>query len=382
MTIPRNLSFLAQGASSTGVLSVPYGGTGLTTLTAGYIPYGNGTGAFNSSANLFWDATNSRLGIGTNSPAERLRVQNTTGVNTTFTNSVDADLKINLTSGVSLISPSTGILALGTSNTEWMRITSTGNVGIGTSSPSQLLEVYGTSGNQYIGSTGTTNSKGFQATNNGQQFYFALDNSTGSVFGTAYSGNIYGTGAYPIQFWTNGTKQMTLFSSGGVSIGNTTDPGAGNLSVNGVIKIGSNQAVNGPAFSAYPSSNSTTFAAGAFTKVILDSTEYNINSNFSSSRFTPTIAGYYQINGQINFSSGSNVTYACIYKNGSRYRDGAWMYSVSTQSLGNVSAVIYFNGTTDYVELYGANGNATSLTNINSGVPQGTVLSGVMVRGA
>jgi hypothetical protein len=33
MTIPRNLSFLADGASSTGVLSVPFGGTGVTTST-------------------------------------------------------------------------------------------------------------------------------------------------------------------------------------------------------------------------------------------------------------------------------------------------------------------------------------------------------------
>jgi hypothetical protein len=33
MTIPRNLSFLAQGASSTGVLSVPYGGTGVSNST-------------------------------------------------------------------------------------------------------------------------------------------------------------------------------------------------------------------------------------------------------------------------------------------------------------------------------------------------------------
>lgn len=30
MTIPRNLSFLAEGASSTGVLQPSYGGTGLT----------------------------------------------------------------------------------------------------------------------------------------------------------------------------------------------------------------------------------------------------------------------------------------------------------------------------------------------------------------
>jgi hypothetical protein len=33
MTIPRNLSFLAEGASATGVLAVTNGGTGVTTST-------------------------------------------------------------------------------------------------------------------------------------------------------------------------------------------------------------------------------------------------------------------------------------------------------------------------------------------------------------
>jgi len=50
-------------------LAVGSGGTGLSSLTAGYIPYGNGTSAFGSSSNLFWDSANSRLGIGTSSPA-------------------------------------------------------------------------------------------------------------------------------------------------------------------------------------------------------------------------------------------------------------------------------------------------------------------------
>ena len=52
MTISRNLSFLAEGVSSTGVLGASNGGTGLTSLTAGYIPYGNGTSAFSSSSTL------------------------------------------------------------------------------------------------------------------------------------------------------------------------------------------------------------------------------------------------------------------------------------------------------------------------------------------
>ena len=47
MTIPRNLSFLAEGASSTGVLSVPFGGTGAVTLTG--VIKGNGTSAMTAA---------------------------------------------------------------------------------------------------------------------------------------------------------------------------------------------------------------------------------------------------------------------------------------------------------------------------------------------
>ena len=65
MTIPRNLSFLAEGASSTGVLAVTNGGTGLATLTSGYLPYGNGTSALGSNANLSFNSSTSVLTIGT-----------------------------------------------------------------------------------------------------------------------------------------------------------------------------------------------------------------------------------------------------------------------------------------------------------------------------
>jgi hypothetical protein len=74
MTIPRNLSFLAQGASATGVLSVPYGGTGLTSLTQGYIPFGQGTSALGNTSKLFWDNTNFRFGVNTSAPGQALEV--------------------------------------------------------------------------------------------------------------------------------------------------------------------------------------------------------------------------------------------------------------------------------------------------------------------
>ena len=50
------------------------GGTGLSSLTQGYIPYGTGTSAFGSTSGLFWDSTNSRLGIGFSSPTAQIEI--------------------------------------------------------------------------------------------------------------------------------------------------------------------------------------------------------------------------------------------------------------------------------------------------------------------
>jgi len=63
-----------------GTLVVGNGGTGLTTLTAGHIPYGAGTSALGNSANLFWDSANNRLGIGTSSPAVSLAISATDAI--------------------------------------------------------------------------------------------------------------------------------------------------------------------------------------------------------------------------------------------------------------------------------------------------------------
>jgi hypothetical protein len=54
----------ANGGAVTFPLSVPNGGTGLTTLASGYIPYGNVTGPFNSSASLEFDGTTLIVGPG------------------------------------------------------------------------------------------------------------------------------------------------------------------------------------------------------------------------------------------------------------------------------------------------------------------------------
>ena len=50
------------GSGDLGTITVPYGGTGRTSFTSNYVPYGNGTGALNVSADLQFDGTN--LGVG------------------------------------------------------------------------------------------------------------------------------------------------------------------------------------------------------------------------------------------------------------------------------------------------------------------------------
>jgi hypothetical protein len=88
-----NQNTTGTAANVTGTVAVANGGTGLTTLTAGYIPYGNGTSALGNESNLSYDATNNRLGVvGTGyspnitlSDAATIAWDTTTGQVATFT---------------------------------------------------------------------------------------------------------------------------------------------------------------------------------------------------------------------------------------------------------------------------------------------------------
>jgi hypothetical protein len=82
-----------------------------------------------------------------------------------------------------------------------------------------------------------TNAARYQASNTGGIIYMGLDSSGGGLT-VPYALNIYHSGAYPICFATNNSEKMRIFSSGGVSIGNTTDPGASNLKVTGGVLLG------------------------------------------------------------------------------------------------------------------------------------------------
>jgi len=76
---------------------------------------------------LFVDGGNNRVGIGA-VPSAPFSVSAADGTLAVFTNASNADLAIKTASAVTLLTPSTGTLAFGTSNTERMRLDSTGSL--------------------------------------------------------------------------------------------------------------------------------------------------------------------------------------------------------------------------------------------------------------
>lgn len=109
-----------------------------------------------------------------------------------------------------------------------------------------------------------------------------------------------------------------------------------------------------PAFSAYTASGSGATLGTTATKVTYDTEEFDTNNNFASSRFTPTVSGYYQINAQNQPNNSYTGGWIAVYKNGTLYRYGTYVNTGVTFGGFTVSTIVYCNGTTDYIEIYGA----------------------------
>jgi hypothetical protein len=167
---------------TSGTLGVANGGTGTgTAFTAGSVVFAGASGVYSQdNANLFWDDTNDRLGIGTASPSDKLQVQGT-------------------------------IRATGTS---------VGYVSMvpGGATTSGIVEFRNSAGTR-VGYIGNANSSG-------GSFTIASENTN--------SLTLAATGAYTVRFQTNSLERMRIDSAGNVGIGNTPS-GTYKLEVTGAI---------------------------------------------------------------------------------------------------------------------------------------------------
>jgi hypothetical protein len=132
----------------------------------------------------------------------------------------------------------------------------------------------------------------------------------------------------------------------------------------------------GPAFSAYPSSNQS-ITSTTFTKILFQTTDFNTAGGmYASSTFTPTVAGYYQVQVAISPNTSTTTTQAAIYKNGSLYKR---QFSTATNATCEVTALVYLNGSTDYIEGWGS---LTGTTPAVQGSSDQTFFQACLVRGA
>ena len=150
--------------------------------------------------------------------------------------------------------------------------------------------------------------------------------------------------------------KLSTPSSGSISLSPANT--ASNLTITVPAVTGTMNLV-GPAFSAYANA-SQSISGGTFTKVAINTEYFDTNNCFDSTtnyRFTPTVAGYYQVNGTVSCgTSGSGEVIAAIYKNGSVYSRGldlGFTSAVLSNPTVTYNEIIYLNGSTDYIELYG-----------------------------
>jgi hypothetical protein len=177
-----------------------------------------------------------------------------------------------------------------------------------------------------------------------------------------------------------GTNTLTLPAKTG-NIITSADTGTVTQSM-----LSTNVAGNGPAFSAKMSTNQT-IAHNTVTKIVLNDEIYDTNNCFDPTtnyRFTPNVAGYYFISASVHFSNAAakNLLMApYIYKNGSGFFSTQVSVLVGTGGDYCVfaNALVYLNGSTNYIELYAYQYDYTSSGSYTINAAS-TLFTGALVR--
>jgi hypothetical protein len=197
----------------------------------------------------------------------------------------------------------------------------------------------------------------------------------------------------------SGTTTLTLPTTTGTVVADTATQTLTNKTLTSPTITGATITVAStaaPAFSAYATSQ--TISSSTPTNITYTTEEFDTAGCFNNTgstvtlnglsvpayAFCPNVAGYYQINAEVcyNVVSSSRYCYIIIYKNGGLHKQGSFcpLNSADYASV-NVQAVVYLNGTGDYVQIYSGQNSTGSVATIVSGVSY-THFSAAMIRSA
>jgi hypothetical protein len=175
-----------------------------------------------------------------------------------------SSINASTSSGVTTTADTSGILQFQTASVTALTIDASQNVGIGTASPAYKLDISGqvraNAGSAASALIANSTNAGGTALNvqnsgtvnmlvGGYNAITGSGNATDVMLSATQGVLAFGTGA-------SSTERMRISSSGGVSIGNTTDAGASNLSVTGSVTTASVITTKGS--TSVPNSTATT----------------------------------------------------------------------------------------------------------------------------
>ncbi len=258
------------------------------------------------------------VGIGTTSPNDRLTIQSGTSVASAITfraNNVTSTSELFLGQAAGneayVYNRANQPMIFGTNNTERLRITSGGVVGINTQSPVELLSLAGSVGTTFGYSMNPSGWNGakhrYTVPSAGDESIISYNYNGSAVDFASYATSSIGVGNGVLRFSTGGTnaapsERMRIFANGRVGVNTTTDAGY-QFDINGTLRSvnGANFATNGTSHigmgtvpSAWSWPNGVTqFRFGGHIAVADNSfLQLGTNSFYDGSNYVRVNAGY------------------------------------------------------------------------------------------
>jgi len=295
------------------------------------------------------------VGIGTTSPAYNLHVSGSEGILRLSSTSSGTNFDIGSGSAgqTFLFQRANSYMHFGTNNTERMRIDSSGNVGIGTSSPSALIHASGAAASGgaveiRLEDTAASSNSRLMRTGSAYSYAGVGANETWLYHAGAGTINIGPDGAGAVKIVNNGAERMRIDSSGNLVVGKTSagDTGAG-ITIQGAGKI---SAVRDGGISAKFVRETSDGSIVEFVKdtttvgsIGTDSTDIYIGTGDTGIRFNDAV------NGVLPYNTSTGQTDATLDLGFStiRWRDLYLSNSVKVITATNGTSIIDLGDTSD-----------------------------------